>query len=102
MHGLDVDEYGNHIPPEKPIAKTAIKEWGSDELTAQAQKIIEYNNSKKEPEAPKPLTKQQQEFQAHIEKWRKYYEENTGRISRDMPRSFINEWNERRKKNDSE
>ena len=74
MHGLDVDEYGNHIIP---------KEKSTAELLEEGRKLLQQDKKEPETVAPKPLTKQQQqtEFEKHIEKWRKFYEQNTSKIA---------------------
>jgi hypothetical protein len=79
-------------PKEKSIdelleegKKLLQKEKSTAELLEEAKKLFP---QKKEPE-PVPLTKQQTEFEAHIQKWRKYYEENKGKIPAGFPKTIF-------------
>jgi hypothetical protein len=47
-----------------------------------------------ETASPKQLTKQQQEFEAHIQKWKKYYEEKRGKISNEFPKTIFDKHEE--------
>jgi hypothetical protein len=83
-HGFDLDSRGYHIIPEpkkEPKKSTA-------ELIEEAKKLLRQKEPNVVP-TPKPLTKQEQAFQASVNKWQKYFEENKGKIPNNFPRSIF-------------
>jgi hypothetical protein len=71
------------------------KEKSSAELLAEAKSLL-----KKEPNTIPVQTEQQKEFEKHVEKWRKYYADNRGKIPSDIPKTiFDNDLNKEPKTN---